>query len=82
LEATIKTLATRDELSGGSEEFSYFGKEMGENFTNLHRHMSEDTDMICMEIGEKQKNSIKWMFVFWIGQVAATVGAILLFLKK
>ncbi len=25
---------------------------------------------------------IKWMFLFWIGQVAATFGFILLFLKK
>ncbi len=24
----------------------------------------------------------KWMFIFWIGQIAATFGFILLFLKK
>ncbi|SFA47505.1 hypothetical protein SAMN04488511_106243 [Pedobacter suwonensis] len=25
---------------------------------------------------------IKWMFIFWIGQIAATVGIILTYLKK
>ena len=27
-------------------------------------------------------DTIKWMFIFWIGQIGATFGFILLFLKK
>ncbi len=29
-----------------------------------------------------ESDIFKWMFIFWIGQVAATFGFILLFLKK
>jgi hypothetical protein len=33
-------------------------------------------------IGDTRTEMIKWMFIFWIGQVAVTFGFILLFLKK
>lgn len=33
-------------------------------------------------ISETKNETLKWMFIFWIGQVAATFGFILLFLKK
>ncbi|HWD88107.1 MAG TPA: hypothetical protein VG367_08275 [Mucilaginibacter sp.] len=33
-------------------------------------------------IGDTRADMIKWMFIFWIGQVAVTFGFILLFLKK
>jgi len=53
VEATIKTLATKDDIA------------------NVRR-----------EIGEVKADMIKWMFIFWIGQVAAMLGILLLFLKK
>ncbi len=34
------------------------------------------------QIGDNKAEMIKWMFIFWIGQVVATFGFILLFLKK
>ncbi|MGY3215483.1 hypothetical protein [Mucilaginibacter sp. HD30] len=53
VEATIKSLATKDDLAKVKYDLS---KEIG--------------------------NSIKWMFVFWIGQFSATVAVIMLILKK
>ncbi|HVS91904.1 MAG TPA: hypothetical protein VHE59_07740 [Mucilaginibacter sp.] len=53
VEATIQTLATKDDIA------------------NVRR-----------EIGEVKADVIKWMFIFWIGQVGATLGILLLFLKK
>jgi hypothetical protein len=53
VEATIQTLATKDDIA------------------NVRR-----------EIGEVKVDMIKWMFIFWIGQVAAMLGILLLFLKK
>lgn len=35
-----------------------------------------------LRISETKNETVKWMFIFWIGQVAATFGLILLFLKK
>jgi hypothetical protein len=38
-------------------------------------------DYVGGKIAEAKAELIKWMFIFWIGQVAATFGFILLFLK-
>lgn len=35
-----------------------------------------------LKISESKSDTIKWMFIFWIGQVVATFGFILLYLKK
>lgn len=37
---------------------------------------------ITEKVAEYRADTIKWMFIFWVGQVAATFGFILLFLKK
>ena len=34
------------------------------------------------DLADTKADIIKWMFVFWIGQVAVTFGLILIFLKK
>ena len=57
VEATIKTLATKDDLAAVKYEL---GKQTAEAKTEI----------------------IKWMFIFWIGQVAATIAIVMLFLKK
>jgi hypothetical protein len=53
VEATIKTLATKDDLA-----------------------------KVNIDLSQKINDSVKWMFIFWIGQVGATLAIILLFLKK
>ena len=35
-----------------------------------------------LKISETKSETIKWMFLFWVGQVVATFGFILLFLRK
>ena len=34
------------------------------------------------EIGKIKANNIKWMFIFWVGQVGAMLAILLVFLKK
>lgn len=53
VEATIKSLATKDDLAKVKYDLS---KEIG--------------------------NSVKWMFIFWIGQFSATVAVLMVILKK
>lgn len=57
VEATIKTLATKEDLA----------KQIGE---------------VRKEIGEYKTDTIKWMFIFWVGQVAATLAIVMLYLNK
>jgi len=53
VEATIKTLATKDDLA-----------------------------KVNLDLSNRMTDMIKWMFIFWIGQVGATLAIVFLFLKK
>jgi len=53
VDATIKTLATKDDIAN-----------------------------VRKEIGDAKTDTIKWMFIFWIGQVGAMLAIAFLFLKK
>jgi hypothetical protein len=53
VEATINTLATKDDIAN-----------------------------VRKEIGDAKADTIKWMFIFWVGQVGAMLAILLLFLKK
>jgi hypothetical protein len=53
VEATIKTLATKDDVA-----------------------------KVNIDLSNRMSDMMKWMFIFWIGQVGATLAIVLLFLKK
>ena len=44
--------------------------------------IKDDLNKLEVKISETRYDLIKWMFIFWIGQVAATFGFIFLFIKK
>jgi hypothetical protein len=65
------------------------GKETAENLTTFieEKIRSEvDSKASILATKEDMANSradvIKWMFIFWVGQVIATFGFILLFMNK
>ena len=64
VEASIKILATKDDIANTRED-------MLKEFGNIRK-----------EIGESKADTIKWMFIFWIGQVGATIALLLAFVKK
>lgn len=64
VEATIKTLATKEDLH----------KEI--------TGVKDDIANVKYELGKDISNSIKWMFIFGIGQVGTILGILFLFFKK
>lgn len=72
------------------------GEESAENLiTFIERKISADLDSktqilatkedlakLDAKISESKSETIKWMFIFWVGQVIATFGFILLYLRK
>jgi hypothetical protein len=68
VETTIKTLATKDDLAKAT--------------TNLRDEIANVRYDLSKEISEFKADNIKWMFIFWIGQVAAMLAIVFLFLKK
>jgi hypothetical protein len=75
VEATIKTLATKDDLAKVRDEIAKSSANLEEKIANVRYDLSKD-------IGESKADTIKWMFIFWIGQVGATMAIIFLYLKK
>lgn len=62
----------------------YIESKIKEEFDNKSDALATKNDIANVElkIAESRADMIKWMFIFWIGQVIATFGFILLFLKK
>jgi len=60
VEATIKTLATKDDIS----------------------NVKDENAKVYLDLSNRMGDIMKWMFVFWVGQVAATLAIVFLFLKK
>ena len=60
-------MATKEDIAGVKLEIV----EVKDEISKLHT-----------KIADSKAELIKWMFIFWIGQVAVTFGFILLFLKK
>lgn len=44
--------------------------------------IKEEIFDVKKEIAEAKADLIKWMFIFWIGQLGATIAIILLYVKK
>jgi hypothetical protein len=46
------------------------------------KSIKDDFEELRMYIRKTNRNLIRWMFVFWLGQIGATLAIVLLFLKK
>jgi 5S rRNA maturation endonuclease (ribonuclease M5) len=79
------------------EVFKIFEKAHGEDHAKKIINYFENADSIAIEkeiatktnslatkedVANAKTEMIKWMFIFWIGQIAATFGFIILYLKK
>lgn len=67
IESRIQHLATKEDLHLTRNDIANVRTELGN---------------VKIELGNVRADLVKWMFVFWIGQVVATFGFVLLFLKK
>jgi hypothetical protein len=47
-----------------------------------HLATKEDVAKVDLKISETKSEIIKWMFIFWAGQVVVTFGFLLIYLKK
>jgi hypothetical protein len=65
------------------------GKEATENLITFNEsNIKSELENTCKHLASKEdlantkSEIIRWMFLFWVGQLIATFGFILLFLKK
>ncbi|MBS1528499.1 MAG: hypothetical protein JST19_22825 [Bacteroidetes bacterium] len=78
VEATIKTLATKQDLLVMRNDIQIMREDIHKEFVDVKKELNHEITSVRKEIG----NSVKWMFIFWIGQVGAMLGILLLFFKR
>ncbi len=75
VEATIKTLATKEDLNTG---LTIVRGDLNNAIAGVRKEISD----VRKEASDNKADTIKWMFIFWIGQVGAMLAIVFLFLKK
>ena len=75
LESKTQILATKEDLA----KLTLANKE---HLTKFALENKEDHARLDAKISETKSEIMRWMFIFWIGQVVVTFGFILLFIKK
>jgi len=82
VEATIKTLATKDDIAGIRDDIAKAMANIKDEIANTKHDFRKEMSDFRKEVGENKSDSIKWMFIFWIGQIGAILAIVLLYLKK
>jgi hypothetical protein len=85
LEDNTKRLATKEDLGNVRTELANVRIEVANVRTevaNVRTEVANVKSELLDKIGETRTEMIRWMFVFWIGQLAGTIGIVLLFLRK
>ena len=59
----------------------YIDKKSGITEDRADKRYATD-DKVKFYISEAKTEIVRWMFLFWVGQMAAMIGLILLFIKK
>jgi len=63
-------------------------KDNNESDLNIHatkedmQKLNVNMSSLEVKIADAKSEMIRWMFIFWIGQVAVTFGLIIVYLKK
>ena len=55
--------------------------KVNERFSEVNERITEETSRLDVKISESHTNLIKWMFIFWIGQVGALLAILFAFFK-
>ncbi len=86
VESHIHTLATKDDIAtlalATKDEIAKLALATKDEIAKLALTGKEDLAKVKYDLSKEISASVKWMFIFWIGQVATTLGIIFLFLKK
>jgi gas vesicle protein len=64
-----------------TEEIGKVNERLTEEIGNVNERITQETSKLDVKIESTRADLIKWMFIFWIGQVAALLGILFAFFK-
>ncbi len=56
-------------------------RRLSEEIGRVNQRITEETSRLEQKISASQANLIKWMFIFWVGQIAVMSGILFAMLK-
>ena len=62
-------------------EISNVKNELGEEIHRLDKRITDTEGRLLAKISETKTDMIKWMFIFWVGQVGMIIGILFAFFK-
>ena len=48
----------------------------------FERRLAEEISKVNQKVADSNSNMIKWMFIFWVGQIGAIIGILFVFFKS
>ncbi|MEW6007498.1 MAG: coiled-coil domain-containing protein [bacterium] len=76
---TEETSKLRVELK---EETSKLDKRITEEVSKVNERITEQVSKLRVEIKSNYASTIRWMFIFYLGQVASIIGVLFAFFKR
>jgi len=64
-----------------SEEMAKINQRITNEVAKINQRISEEIHQVRAEIHRMRADIIKWMFIFWVGQIGVIVGLLIAFLK-
>ena len=65
-----------------TEECSKLDKKITVESGKLDKRITEEISKVSEKIATSKSDIIKWMFIFWLGQVTVILGILFVFFKK
>jgi len=58
-----------------------FERRLSEEISNIRIEIGQVRSELKVEMSKNYANTIKWMFIFWVGQVGTIIGILFAFFK-
>lgn len=74
-----------DEVDASIDLFVFleylFRRRLTDEIAKINQNITEQISKVNQKISESHANLIKWMFIFWIGQISVILGILFAFFK-
>jgi leucyl aminopeptidase (aminopeptidase T) len=65
-----------------TEESARLDKKITEEVARLDKSITEEVAKLDVRISEVKADLIRWMFIFWVGQIGAVLGILFAFFRR
>ena len=69
-------------LFGITEKMNTLDLNSIDRTNNLGISLSEKINKLENSISEFKADNLKWMFIFWVGQMSVTIAVVMIFIKR